>query len=104
MKEIREMIAARPTNNPSKEGDKGRSVGKETERGELFRWFMTQLNPDRQKNGYIPLTFGRMGKLLEKIPTKDLYFIQTCMKDRDYERAARYFWWSLKPHEENEPQ
>ena len=71
---------------------------KETERGELMLYFRQQLNRDRQKDGYPLLTMGRMGKILEKIPTKDLYYLKRVCDDS--KNFSKKFWWELKPHDD----
>ena len=57
-----------------------------TERGQLMRYFCDQLNRDRIQSSYPPITMGRMGKILEKIPTKDLYYLKRVCDDA---RGAR---------------
>lgn len=68
-----------------------------TERGELMRYFIETLNPQR-KGEYQPLTYSRMGKLLQKVPTKDLYYLKSVMEDkkRRGENYGAYFYWSIK--------
>jgi hypothetical protein len=68
---------------------------KVTERGELMRFFMDRLNSARVRDGIPKLTMPRMGKILEKIPTKDLYYLQSvCMQAKDF---SKKFWWEIKP-------
>ncbi|HET8581034.1 MAG TPA: hypothetical protein VFL98_01030 [Candidatus Paceibacterota bacterium] len=71
-----------------------------TERGELMRYFLERLNPERIADGYPPMTMSRMGKLLEKIPTKDLYYLKRVCDDAKH--FAKKFWWEINPkkHEE----
>lgn len=75
-----------------------------TERGEWLQKFCDRLNPERLKAPpqfkLKPLTIPRMARLLEQVPTGDLYAFW-----RDCERAkhfSKYFWWSLdaKKHKE----
>lgn len=76
---------------------------KDTERGELMQYFRQKLNVDRAKDGYPALTMPRMGKILESVPTKDLYYLkQVC---DDAKNFSKKFWWELKPenHENNIP-
>lgn len=69
--------------------------GRETERGELMRYFCSELNRTRQRDGYPKVTMGRMGKILEQIPTKDLYYIKrVCNDAQDF---SKKFWWLLDP-------
>lgn len=76
----------------------------QTERGELLRYFLQTLNQSREKSGYKNLSFPRVAHLLQGIPTKDLYFLQSSMKSRDLDAACKLFYWSLRPQEEVEPQ
>ena len=68
---------------------------KETERGELLQYFRQRLNMDRNKDGYPPITMARMGKTLEKIPTKDLYYLKRVCDDAAH--FSKKFWWLLNP-------
>lgn len=70
-------------------------VDKRTERGELFRYFVEQLNSSREKDGIPPLTMGRMGMLLQGIPTKDLYYLKSvCDRASNF---SKKFWWEINP-------
>ena len=75
---------------------------KETERGELMAYFRQRLNRDRGKDGYPAITMGRMGKMLEKIPTKDLYYLKRVCDDA--KNFSKKFWWELKPKNDELPQ
>ncbi len=66
-----------------------------TERGELMRYFCTMLNVTRARDGLIPITMGRMGKILENIPTKDLYYLKRVCSDS--QNFSKKFWWELDP-------
>lgn len=66
-----------------------------TERGELMRYFVQRLNASRREDGLPPLSMGRMGKLLEKIPTKDLYYLKRVCDDAKY--FSKKFWYELNP-------
>ena len=74
-----------------------RSVKKsrETERGELMRYFCAELNVSRLRDGLPQISMGRMGKLLEKIPTKDLYYIKRVCDDA--QNFSKKFWYLLNP-------
>lgn len=74
---------------------------KETERGELMQYFRQKLNMERNKDGYPVITMARMGKILEKIPTKDLYYLKRVCDDA--KNFSKKFWWELKPHDEDKP-
>ena len=74
---------------------------KRTERGELMKYFLEKLNAHRTADGFKPMTMGHMGKLLQKIPTKDLYYLQSvCDKAENF---SKKFWWEINPkkHQEN---
>ncbi len=68
---------------------------RKTERGELMRFFCRKLNYDRVQDGMPAITMPRMGKMLEKIPTKDLYYIQKVCNDSA--NFSKKFWWLLNP-------
>ena len=70
-------------------------TSKDTERGELMQYFRQRLNSERTKDSYPPLTMARMGKILEKIPTKDLYYLKRVCDDA--KNFSKKFWWELKP-------
>ncbi len=66
-----------------------------TERGELMQYFCKQLNRSRERDGLPLITMGRMGKMLEKIPTKDLYYLKSvCDKSTNF---SKKFWWEINP-------
>ena len=68
---------------------------RKTERGELMKYFCQRLNPQRIRDNYPRITMGRMGKLLEKIPTKDLYYLKrVCDDSKDF---SKKFWWEINP-------
>jgi hypothetical protein len=73
---------------------------RKTERGELMRFFLRHLNYARKQDGHAPLTMARLGVILEGIPTKDLYYLQSvCSSAKNF---GKKFWWELDPkkHEE----
>lgn len=68
---------------------------RETERGELMRYFCKELNRTRARDGYEKITMAHMGKILEQIPTKDLYYLKrVCNDSSDF---SKRFWWELDP-------
>ena len=72
-----------------------KSRGKETERGELMRYFLDRLNASRVRDGIPPLTMPRMGRILVAIPTKDLYYLKSvCEQAPDF---SKKFWWEVDP-------
>ncbi len=68
--------------------------GKETERGELLRYFCAELNVSRVQDGLPKITIARMGYMLQGIPTKDLYYLQSVCKDA--KNFSKKFWWEVK--------
>ena|SRR3989338_1743642 len=68
---------------------------KATERGELMEYFRDKLNRARIRDGIAPLTMPRMGRLLQVIPTKDLYYLKSvCDQANDF---SKKFWWEINP-------
>ena len=79
------------------------SKSRKTERGELMRFFTRNLNFSRAHDGLAPLTMARMGKILEGIPTKDLYYLKgVCSRAKNF---SKKFWWEVDPkkHQEANP-
>ena len=74
---------------------KNLSETRETERGELMRYFVAKLNRARLRDGLPQITMGRMGKVLEKIPTKDLYYLKRVCDDAP--NFSKKFWYELNP-------
>ena len=68
---------------------------RQTERGELMEYFCKELNASRIRDGLPPISMGRMGKTLEKIPTKDLYYLKRVCDDS--KNFSKKFWWLLNP-------
>lgn len=65
-----------------------------TERGELMKYFVDKLNVARVRDGFPPMRIGQMGKLLEGIPTKDLYYLKSvCDQSKNF---SKKFWWEVK--------
>lgn len=66
-----------------------------TERGELMRYFTDRINPSRVRDGLDKISMARMGKILEQIPTKDLYYLKRiCDDSKDF---SKRFWYELDP-------
>jgi hypothetical protein len=90
--------------------DREKKRGRATERGELLRYFIEQLNRTRVRDGLPLLTLPRMGRLLEKIPTKDLYYLRSICEDSASRGGivafSKRFWWEINPkkHTEEEKQ
>ncbi len=95
-----------------------KAVSKMQERGELVKEMMDVLNISRAGK-FKPLTFPRMGVLLENIPTDALYSLRSKCKDageyarqvrkfatdeekkkmNTYESAySKAFYWNIRPH------
>ncbi len=66
-----------------------------TERGELMEYFCDKLNRSRKQDGLPPITLARIGKILQKIPTKDLYYIKRVCDDA--QNFSKKFWYLLNP-------
>ena len=79
---------------------KNLSKTRETERGELMKYFVQKLNRGRRRDGLPQITMGRMGKLFEKIPTKDLYYLKRVCDDAP--NFSKKFWWLLDPKKHQE--
>lgn len=68
---------------------------RETERGELLRFFQRHLNYSRKKDGLEPLTMARLGAELEGIPTDDLYYLKSvCSQAKNF---SKKFWYEIDP-------
>lgn len=73
---------------------------KVTERGELMEYFRDKLNRARAQDGYSQLTLPRMAKVLQLIPTKDLYYLKSvCDQASDF---SKKFWWEVNPKKHTE--
>ncbi|MDQ5955564.1 MAG: hypothetical protein QG621_567 [Patescibacteria group bacterium] len=72
-----------------------------SERGDLMQYFMQKLNVSRTRDGLAPLTMGRMGRVLQGIPTKDLYFLKSVCDDAQKRNGidafSKRFWWEINP-------
>ena len=71
------------------------SSARMTERGELMKYFCQELNRDRTRDGLTAISMGRMGKMLQKIPTKDLYYLKRVCDDA--QNFSKKFWYELNP-------
>jgi len=75
--------------------DKTGGKERKTERGELMRYFRAHLNAARATDGHELITMSRMGKILEGIPTRDLYYLKSvCSKAKNF---SKKFWWEVDP-------
>jgi hypothetical protein len=76
---------------------------KATQRGELMKFFCRHLNYSRAHDGLPMLSMSRMGKILEGIPTDDLYYLKSvCSRSKNF---SKKFWWEIDPkkHENENP-
>lgn len=72
---------------------KGRK--RQTERGELMRFFLRHLNYSRKHDGLAPMTMAHLGAELEGIPTDDLYYLKSvCSRAKNF---SKKFWWEIDP-------
>lgn len=84
MEAIKDLFGAKRYLNP-----KGKLL---TERGVLMQEFVTRLNIFREGK-YELLDMPRMGRILQGIPTKDLYaFMDSCNRSKNF---STKFWWEL---------
>lgn len=79
----------------------GTTTDRRTERGELMRYFCKRLNIDRIRDNLGTITMSRMGRILEGIPTKDLYYLQRVCDDSRH--FSKKFWWEVDP-KKHEPE
>ena len=68
---------------------------KDTERGELLLYFAGRINPERIRDGYPKITLGRLGKVLQGVPTKDLYYLKRVCDDA--QNFSKKFWFETNP-------
>ena len=90
-----EHIGSKLSVTPQTKGAARTAEDRKTERGEMMRYFCTELNRDRIRDALPPITMSRMGKILEGLPTKDLYYIKRVAKDAS--SFSKTFWWLLDP-------
>jgi hypothetical protein len=92
MKHIGDLVSKAPS---EKEAAAKANGSRKTERGELMRYFQTYLNATRAKAKLALITMPRMGKILEGIPTKDLYYLKSvCEKAKNF---SKKFWYEVDP-------
>ncbi len=78
-----------------REPSKRSKQDKQTERGELMKYFIERLNPGRIKDDYPPLTIARMARLMSAMPTQDIYYLKrVCDDAKDF---SKKFWWEINP-------
>jgi CRISPR-associated protein Cas8b1/Cst1 subtype I-B len=81
-------------------GPESRKKERVTERGEMLKFFLEKINRTREEDGWPPMTMARMGKTLEGIPTKDLYYLKSvCDQASNF---SKKFWWEINPKNHTE--
>ena len=65
-----------------------------------MRYFVQKLNVTRVRDGYEKITIAHMAKVLEKVPTKDLYYLKRVCDDAS--NFSKKFWWLLDPRKHEE--
>ena len=60
-----------------------------------MKYFLSHLNPGRVSDGMPKMTMGHIGKLFQKIPTKDLYYLKRVCSDAP--NFSKKFWWEINP-------
>jgi hypothetical protein len=61
----------------------------------MMEYFRDRLNRSRVTDGLPPLSMPRMGRILQAIPTKDLYYLKSiCDQARNF---SKKFWWEINP-------
>jgi hypothetical protein len=75
-----------------------------TERGELMRHFKDELNKTRVRAKLDMITMSRMGKILEAIPTNDLYYLKSVCDEaaRRGNDFSKRFWFEIDPKKHTE--
>ncbi len=61
----------------------------------MMKYFCERLNVGMKKDGLPLITMSRMGKILEGIPTKDLYYLKRVCNDAP--NFSKRFWWEINP-------
>ncbi|MSU74287.1 hypothetical protein EXS57_00735 [Candidatus Kaiserbacteria bacterium] len=91
MKSIRDILPEMQ----KKVADAPKGRKRQTERGELMRFFQRHLNYARKQDGLSSMTMAHLGTVLEKIPTQDLYYLKSvCSQAKSFSKT---FWWELDP-------
>jgi hypothetical protein len=92
-------IIEKRTETPKPEPNQKNTGSREQERGDMLKYFRSRLNPGRAADGFPLISMARMGKILQGIPTKDLYYLKAVCEDaerRGYSFSKRFFW-EIKP-------
>lgn len=75
--------------------DKHQEVLRITERGQLMEYFCKRINAGRIGTKWKPVSMPRMGRILQGIPTKDLYYLKRICDDSRI--FSQRFFWELNP-------
>lgn len=67
-----------------------KAVNRKTERGELLKEFMENINVARLGSPFKPLSMARIASLLAHIPTSDLYYLLSVCKASGDRNKAKY--------------
>lgn len=68
---------------------------KNTERGELLRYFAERISAGRIADGMRAVTVARMARTLAHLSVKDLYYLKSvCEKAPHF---SKKFWWEVNP-------
>ena len=67
-----------------------------TERGELMAYFCKKINAGRVGTRFPQVSMARMGRILEGIPTNDLYYSKRICDDSRV--FSQRFFWELNPN------
>jgi hypothetical protein len=78
-----------------------RKKERSTERGELMEYFRGKLNRERVRDGLPELSMPRMGRVLQMIPTKDLYYLKSVCDTAQH--FSKKFWWEVNPKKHTAP-
>lgn len=65
-----------------------------------MKYFCDRLNAPRIRDGLEPISMSRMGKIVEQVPTKDLYYLKRVCDDAG--NFSKKFWWELDPKKHGE--
>ena len=69
-----------------------------TERGELLKYFTGVINKERIGTKWKPVTIRGVAVTLSHLSLKDLYYMQSVCKDKEYrgESCGKYIYGSIK--------
>jgi hypothetical protein len=76
-------------------------AARRTERGGLMDYFCKRINAGRAGTRFAPVSMARMGRILQAIPTKDLYYLKRICDDAKH--FSKRFWWELDAQKHPSP-